>query len=177
MMVVFCNGQTGLQAGSARRVGPNHSGTPCWWPPPSRPGTPADPDRIRAVPRTTPREQPLRPHAPAQLRTLPLFPADPVAGKEARQAARAGLDALLSQPVAHLAQEKTRLLLGDPQDQPGMRLDALRGVIATHRLGGELALVAEALRSPDGTRRADPEAGCGTMAGGARHHGSHDTLA
>ena len=100
-----------------------------------------------------------------------------MAGKEARQAARAGLDALLSQPVAKLAQEKTRLLLGGLQDQRGMSLDALRGVIAAHRLGGELALVAEALRPAAGTRQADPEAGCGAMAGDARHHGSHDTLA
>ena len=58
-----------------------------------------------------------------------------------------------------------------------MRLNALRGVIAAHRLGGELALVAEALRPPAGARHTDPEAGCGAMAGGARHHGSHDTLA
>jgi hypothetical protein len=43
--------------------------------------------------------------------------------EEARQAARAGPDALLSQPVAQLAQEETRLLLGGRQDQCGMRCE------------------------------------------------------
>jgi hypothetical protein len=69
------------------------------------------------------------------------------------------------------AEEKIRIVL------EGLRVYALRGVIAAHRLGGELALVAEALRPPAGTRHADPEAGCGAMAGDTRHHGSHNTLA
>ena len=71
-----------------------------------------------------------------------------MAGKEARQAARAGLDALLSQPIAQLAQEKTRLLLGGRQDQLGMRLNAFLGVIAAHRLGRDMAFLVGALRPP-----------------------------
>ncbi len=48
------------------------------------------------------------------------------------------------QPVrVELGQEETRLLLGDRQDQAGMRLDPLQAVIAAHRLGDALALVAE----------------------------------
>jgi hypothetical protein len=111
------------------------------------------------------------------MRTSPPFPGDLVPLEEARQTARAGLHALLSQPVAQLAQEETRLLLGGPQDQRGMRLNGLRGVIAAHRLRRDLPLVAEALRPAAGARHADPEAGCGPMTGGARRHGSNDTLA
>lgn len=129
------------------------------------------------MPRTTPRRPTSRPRAPAQLRASPLFPGDPVPLEEARQTARAGLDALLSQAVAQLAQEETRFLLGYPQDQPGMRPCSLRSVIAAHRFGGELAPVAGALRKAADARHADPEAGCGATAGGTRHHGSHDTLA
>ena len=102
-------------------------------------------------------------------------------GEEARQAARAGLHALLSQTVAQLAQEEARLLLGGRQDQRGMELgmglDGLRGVIAAHRLGRNLPLVAEALRPAAGTRNTDPEASRGAMTGSTRRHGSHDTLA
>ena len=97
--------------------------------------------------------------------------------EEARQAARAGLHALLSQTVAQLAQEEARLLLGGRQDQRGMGLDGLRGVIAAHRLGRNLPLVAEALRPAAGTRNTDPEASRGAMTGSTRRHGSHDTLA
>src|SRR6476660_8159228 len=93
----------------------------------------------------------------------PLFPGDPMPLEEARQSARAGLHALLSQTVAQLAQEEARLLLGGRQDQRGMELgmelgmglDGLRGVIAAHRLGRNLPLVAEALRPAAGTRNTD----------------------
>src|SRR3954471_13283255 len=98
------------------------------------------------------------------MRALPPFPGNPVPLEEARQAARAGLHTLLSQPVPQLAQEEARLLLGGGQDQRGMRLNGLRGVIAAHRLGGDLPLLAVALRPAAGARHADPEASCGAMA-------------
>lgn len=91
--------------------------------------------------------------------------------------ASASLDALLSQPVAQLAKEETRLLLGGRQDQRGMRLDPLRGVIAAHRLGRDMALLVRALRPAAGAGHADPKASCGSVARGPCRHGSHDTLA
>ena len=97
--------------------------------------------------------------------------------EEARQSARAGLHALLSQTVAQLAQEEARLLLGGRQDQRGMGLDGLRGVIAAHRLGREMALLVGALRPAAGARHADSEPSRGTTAGGPRRHGSNNTLA
>jgi hypothetical protein len=53
-----------------------------------------------------------------------------VAGKEAQQAARAGLDTVLGQPVAQLVQEDLRLCLVGGQDQVRMGFDGLRGMVA-----------------------------------------------
>ncbi|GJE13956.1 hypothetical protein FOHLNKBM_5025 [Methylobacterium longum] len=58
-----------------------------------------------------------------------------------------------------------------------MRLNALRGVIAAHRLGRDMALVVGALRPAAGAGDTDPEASRGPMTGGTCGYGSHDTLA
>jgi hypothetical protein len=87
------------------------------------------------------------------------------------------LHTLLGQPIAQFAQEDARLLFVGGQDPVTMRLDPMRGVVATRRPGGELSLLLEALRPAAGARHADPEAGCGPMARSTCRNSGHDTLA
>ena len=97
-------------------------------------------DRGRVGLRTRPVAPPSRPAGLARRREAPLFTGDPVAGEEPRQAAGAGLHAALPEQIAQLAQEDLRLLLTGFQDQGGLRLDAMRGVISARRLGRNAAV-------------------------------------
>src|SRR3954452_25408368 len=106
-----------------------------------------------------------------------LFAGDAMAGKEAGQAARAGHDTLRGQPITQFGQEDLWLPLVGGQDQVGMRLDAVRAVIATRRFGRDLPLPAVARRPAAGTRHAHLEMGRRLMAGRAPCHGCNDTFA
>ena len=98
-------------------------------------------------------------------------------GEEAGQAARAGLHAALGQGVAQLVQEDRRPRLVARQDQFGLRLDPVRYLIATRRLGREPPILAELFRPATGTGHADTEPGCRLMTGGPLQNGRDDTLA
>ncbi len=63
------------------------------------------------------------------------------------------------------------------QDQVGLCLDPVRGVIATRRLGRELPLLAELFRPAAGTGHADTEPGCRLMTARAFRDSRHHTLA
>lgn len=98
-------------------------------------------------------------------------------GEEAGQAAGAGLYAALGRGVAQLVQEDGGPRLVGRQDQLGLRLDPVRGVIAARRLGRELPFLAELFRPAAGTGHADTEPGCCLMTGGTLRNGRDDTLA
>ena len=73
--------------------------------------------------------------------------------EEAPQAAGAGLHAVPRQGIAQLTQKDLRPRLVEAQDQVGMRLNAVRGMVATQRLGCNLAFVLETLRPTAGSTR------------------------
>ena len=100
-----------------------------------------------------------------------------VQGKEARQAARAGLNALRGQGVAQLAQEDLGPGFVGGEDPIGLPLDGRKTIVAARRLGRDVAFLREPLRPAAGTRHAYTEPGRRSMEGGALGHGRHDTLA
>ena len=98
-------------------------------------------------------------------------------GEEAGQAARAGLQAALGQSVTQFVQKDRRPRLIGRQNQVGLRLDPVRGVIATRGLGRKLPLLAELFRPAAGTGHADPKPGGRLMTRRALRNSRDDTLA
>lgn len=78
--------------------------------------------------------------------------------EEAREAALGHADAPLCQSRAEFVQIDAGLRLVERQDQLGMSLDPVRALIATHRLGRDVALPSELAAPAARTRQADPEA-------------------
>jgi hypothetical protein len=79
--------------------------------------------------------------------------------------------------IAQFAQEDLRVRLTGLQDEFGMSLDAVRSLVSALRLGGEAALLDEALVPANGAGGADAEPPGGLAARGALLNGSDHTLA